>query len=208
MPSFRDVSTSSDALVIDAASAVIQVGLLRPDGRDLWARSTEESGVGIFKCLEELNVAPLQIETLAYCEGPGSVLGIRTAAMAIRTWSVLRPARIFAYQSLALVAHAAGDPAATVIADARRECWHRYKMGSPLARVEAAALTGLLRMPAHFRHWSELPAGVETVPYDLPQLIKAAGHIELLHESPEPDAFLHEEPSYVTWEPKIHQAPN
>ena len=31
--------------------------------------------------------------------------------------------------------------------------------------------------------------------------------VDLFHETRAPDAFLHEEPSYVTWTPKIHRAP-
>lgn len=207
MPSFRELSATSETLVIDAASALIQVGLLTPDGGARWASSAEESGVGIFRCLESLRIDPPTIGAFAFCEGPGSVLGIRTAAMAIRTWGVLRPVPVYSYLSLALVAHAAGDPALTVIADARRECWHRFTVAAGLARVEASALQGKLLMPAHFRHWSALPAAVEIVPYDLPELIRVVGQLDLLRENREPDAFLHEEPSYVTWAPKIHRAP-
>jgi tRNA threonylcarbamoyladenosine biosynthesis protein TsaB len=207
MPSFREVSDYSNVLVIDAASALIQVGFLSTGGEARWSSSAEESGVGIFQCLESLRIAPLDAGTIIFCEGPGSVLGIRTAAMAIRTWGVMRPARVLSYLSLALVAHAAKDPALTVIADARRECWHQYTMAGGLVRVEASALNGKLRMPENFRHWSALPPGVEIVPYRLSELIPAVSELDLLRECPEPDAFLHEEPSYVTWVPKIHRAP-
>lgn len=207
MPSFREICTTSDALVIDAASALIQAGHLATNGEVRWASSTEESGIGIFQCLERLQIDPLLTGTFIFCEGPGSVLGIRTAAMAIRTWEVLRPVRVYSYCSLALVAHAASDRTATVIADARRECWHRFTVADGLTRVEAASLPGKLLMPAHFRHWSTLPAGVELVPYDLPELVRTVGHLDLLRENREPDAFLHEEPSYVTWTPQIHRAP-
>lgn len=120
----------------------------------------------------------------------------------------MQPARVYSYVSLALVAHAAGDPNVTVIADARRECWHRFNVAAGLARVEAERLSGRLVMPAHFRHWSALPPGVEIVPYELSEIIKTVGRLDLLRENREPDAFLHEEPSYVTWSPKVHRAPS
>ena len=49
--------------------------------------------------------------------------------------------------------------------------------------------------------------GVTTVPYSLAELFPRAADAELFHAITEPDAFLHEEPSYVTWSPKIHRAP-
>lgn len=135
------------------------------------------------------------------------MLGIRTAAMAIRTWNVLSLRPVFAYQSLAVVAHALGNPEVSVIADARRESWHTFRRGGKLRRVPAAGLEGELVTPDTFRHWSALPAGVVRVPYALPELLAKIADADLFRATDEPDAFLHEEPSYVTWTPQIHRAP-
>ena len=208
MPSLRQLlAAHGSLLLIDAASARVQVGLLRPDQPARWAGSDEESGVGVFKCLEELAVQPADAGAFVYCDGPGSVLGIRTVAMALRTWGVLTPRPVFAYHSLALVAQALNRPGATIIADARREAWHSISVGSGLRRVPTAELAGELIMPDGFRHWSTLPAGVTNTPYSLSTLLPRVADRDLFRATDAPDAFLHEEPSYATWTPQVHRAP-
>lgn len=206
MPSFRQISAAFPALLIDAASSQIQVGVLPPAGVANWHRSGDEAGVAVFQAIAALNVDLAAVRTFIFCDGPGSVLGIRTVAMALRTWNVLQPRPVFAYSSLALVAHARGRPELGVIADARRETWHHFRIGQSLRRVPVGELSGELAMPAGFRHWSALPASVASTPYDVADLLPRVWDIDLLRPTDSPDAFLHEEPGYVTWTPRIHQA--
>lgn len=220
MPSLRQlINAHAPLLLLDAASARVQAGWLA--NADLttarWATSEKETGVGLFESVEALGVGAEmgaeigakveQAGALVFCDGPGSVLGIRTCAMALRTWNVLRPRPVFAYCSLALVAHALGRPEVGVIADARRELWHHFALGGALRRVPVAELTGELVMPENFRHWSQPPAGLTHVPYSLADLLPRVLDADLFRSTDAPDAFLHEEPSYVTWTPKIHRAP-
>ena len=169
--------------------------------------SDDESGVAVFQGVEALRVDLGRIGAFVFCDGPGSVLGIRTVAMALRTWNVLAPRPVFAYCSLALIAHALGSKDIAVIADARRNAWHEYRIGQGLRRAVAGELAGDLVMPEHFRHWAPLPANVRTVPYSVADLLGRAWDQDLLREVTAPDAFLHEEPSYVEWSPQIHRAP-
>eukprot|EP01035_Chromulina_nebulosa_P003816 gene3816-biopygen3134 len=127
--------------------------------------------------------------------------------MALRTWNVLTPRPAFSFCSLAAVAHGIGRKELGVIADARRETWHRFKLGDQLRRVAAADLSGEIVMPENFRHWSQIPAGVTRVSYDLAQILQRIADTELFQATKTPDAFLHEEPTYVTWTPQIHRAP-
>ena len=207
MPSLRAACTDAPVVVLDAASALVQVGLLSRDGSGRWETSPDESGVAVFECFSRLGVAPAAVGTWVYCDGPGSILGIRTVAMALRTWRVLSPRPIYGYCSLAVVAHALARPEIAVIADARRETWHHFQIETGLRRVDTAQLTGSLVMPEHFRHWAALPAGVKTTPYQLSELLPQVWDADLLLPTEAPDAFLHEEPSYVTWTPRIHRAP-
>jgi tRNA threonylcarbamoyladenosine biosynthesis protein TsaB len=209
MPSFRQISAHFPALVIDAASSEIHVGLLEsPDPADArWQASTDEAGVAVFEGVKKLGVELSSIRAFVFCEGPGSVLGIRTVAMALRTWLVLGPRPVFAYASLALVAHALGREDIGVIADARRDSWHHYRIGDTLRRVPTTELAGELVMPENFRHWSALPAQVTRVPYSLAELLQKTWEADVLRETDSPDAFLHEEPNYVRWTPQIHRAP-
>ncbi len=208
MPSLRQLlAAHAPLLVIDAASARVQVGVLVADGTARWHVSEAESGIAIFEGVAQLGLNPQDAAAFLFCEGPGSVLGIRTAAMALRTWQVLRPRPAFSYQSLALVAHALAQENVTIIADARRELWHCYRMGGGLRRIAATDLAGELVTPEGFRHWSALPPGVTRTPYDIAALLERTRDADLLRATEAPDAFLHEEPSYVTWTPKVHRAP-
>lgn len=209
MPSFRQLAPQFPALVIDAASASVQVGLLRADGTAAWHADTAESGVAVFDGLARLGVDPLSVAAFVFCDGPGSVLGIRTAAMALRTWNVLKPRPVFSYSSLALIAHALNRPELGVIADARRDTWHHYRLGQGLRRLPTNELSGELVLPETFRHWSALPSGaaLTRIPYVLADLVPKVWDVDLLRMTDAPDAFLHEEPQYVKWTPQVHQAP-
>ena len=198
-------------LFLDASSSRVQVGLIEEDGRMRWHAAEAEAGTAVFAGVAALGVDPTQVGAWVFCEGPGSILGIRTVAMAIRTWQTLAPdVRCVSYQSLELMAHALADPAATVIADARRETWHAMQLGQPMRRVPTAELPreGLV-LPEGFRTWSKLPADmpVRREPYDLTTILPRAANACIFHATEAPDAFLHEEPSYVTWTPQIHRAP-
>ena len=200
-------------LLIDSASARVQVGLWTPGAAaPLWQHSDTEAGTGVFACVEALLTQAgrriAEVEAFVFCEGPGSVLGIRTAAVALRTWHVINPhAATYTYQSLDLVARSLARPELAVIADARRDTWHVAQLDRPLRRVPTAELIGELVMPEHFRHWTPLPAGLGTTGYDVAALLQNLPDANLFRAVAEPDAFSHEEPSYVTWTPQIHQAP-
>jgi tRNA threonylcarbamoyladenosine biosynthesis protein TsaB len=210
MPSLSHIlSRNASLLLLDASSERIQAGLLGPGGQPRWASRKEEAGVGVFECLDELEADIEGIEAFAFCEGPGSILGIRTTAVALRMWNALKKRPLFGFVSLAVTAQAVGRSEVTFIADARRGHWHCYRLGGKLERVPSDALTGELMNPAGFRHWSPLPPGTAIVPYDLASLfaLPSVSGADLFLETATPDAFLHEEPSYAKWIPQIHRAP-
>ncbi len=210
MPSLSQIlAEHSPLLLIDAASARVQVGVLGAGVAPRWSSRQEEAGVGIFECLDELGDEIDSARSFAFCEGPGSILGIRTSAMALRVWNVLRPRPTFGYIGLAVVAAALGRPAAAVIADARRGQWHRLFLGGPMERVPAPELAGELVTPEGFRHWDPLPAQAAWTSYDLAALfaLRPVADADLFRPAESPDAFLHEERSYAKWVPQIHRAP-
>lgn len=208
MPSLRQLlDARAPLLLLDAASTRIQVGWLAAGQPARWETASAEAGVGLFECVQRLQIRTADAGAFLFCDGPGSILGVRTAAMALRAWLVLKPRPVFAYRSLELVAHALGRPELTIIADARRDSWHTGRIGQPVQRVPTATLSGELVMPEGFRHWTPLPAGVTSTSYSLDQLLPAVADADLFRETAAPDAFLHEEPSYVTWTPQIHRAP-
>lgn len=208
MPSLSQIlATHGTALVLDAASSRVQTGWLEAGGQSAWTAKEQEAGLALFRGIEQLRGNPANAGAFIFCEGPGSILGIRTAAAAIRTWTVLRGRPVYAYQSLDLVARALGQSDTTVIADARRQLWHAQVCDQPLRRVPLAELTGPLVMPAGFRHWSEPPTTYASTPYELPELFQTTIELDIFHPCAEPDAFMHSEPEYKTWTPQIHRAP-
>lgn len=224
MPSLNSiVAMHRTVLLIDSASSVIQVGLLRDDCEVIWQQAAQESGIAVFACadaaLAQARIEVVDIGAFVFCEGPGSILGIRTAAMAIRTWSVSedRAPPAFAYRSLELLAsdlQTGHTPAPfAVVADARRDSWHWVDGAAdgsigPLRRVpaqELAAFTGGVFTPSGFRAWAQPLRPISTISYDLPSLWLRQRAADLLRPAPQPDAFLHEDATYVTWTPRIHR---
>ncbi len=208
------LETYRSVLVLDAASAHVHAGWILSDSSSRWSKIEAEASSGVFAAIQELSVDPAEVGAFVFCEGPGSILGIRTVATAIRTWVAMSPRPVFSFRSLELVARTAGRPGQTVICDARRQSWHATAIGheltlGPLRRIPTAELppVGLIT-PAGFRRWSAPPTAVPlAVPYEPARLANALAEIALLREAPEPDAFLHEDPAYAPWTPAVHRAP-
>lgn len=226
MASLNSLLTAhSVVLLIDSSAARVEVGLLRAGIGAVWRRSTREAGISIFEgigdALAEAGIGVGDVGVFVFCEGPGSTLGIRTAAMALRIWqaagATARPA--YAYRSLELVAHdlrsAGVGPPFAVVADARRNAWHFVEATAdrvigPLRRIPRAAVAdypGELFMPADFRAWVPPPRPVCSISYSPEQLWRRQNGADLLRPAPQPDAFLHEESAYAAWTPQIHRAP-
>jgi len=221
MPSLSPLLIRHDRLlVLDAASLRVQVGLLRPGQPALWRSSAAEAGRGIFICTQELlGEAGLALDAIGgflFCEGPGSMLGIRTVAMALRTWQMLRPRPAYAYQSLAVAGHfewiEGGHRAFSVITDARRDTWHCQQVEADgrlpaLQRLAAAELPpGEWVTPENFRAWAPPPRPAATCSYDLARIFSALGDGDFFRAIEAPDAFQHDAPAYRKWSAQIHQA--
>src|SRR4051812_3148417 len=173
MRSLRQIlEAHAPVLVLDAASTRIHAGWLSSATKARWETSSAEAGIGLFGAVQALEIDVNEARAFVFCEGPGSILGIRTAAMAIRTWCVLKPRPVFAYASVRLLAEAINDPGVGVIVDARRDSWHHFQLGGGLRRLPAATLPlSPLVMPEGFRHWAPVPSHAKVVPYTLPDLL-------------------------------------
>lgn len=209
-------------LVVDAASTRVQVGLLRAGETARWATSTDESGKAVFALaaglLRDANLDLNSVAAFAYDVGPGSMLGVRTVAMALRTWLVLNPRPVFGYFSLNLIrAHLApsgAPPPFAVIADARRDTWHLALSPAPTATdaprrapaAEVAAFAGEVYLPTAFRAFSPAPRATRDCPFDLETIFAALPDADLFTPVEAPDAFQHEAPEYKKWSAEVHSA--
>jgi tRNA threonylcarbamoyladenosine biosynthesis protein TsaB len=208
-------------LVLDAASTVVQAGLLRAGLPPSWHQADGDAGQLVFtltaRCLGEAGLETDAVGAFIYCDGPGSMLGTRTVAMALRTWQTLRVRPAYAYHSLALaaVSEQTRTPGSTfaLIADARRDSWHTIVVtaageSGPLQRLATTELpAGELRTPGNFRAWSTLARPVTTCGYDLAALFAAAENTALCRAVDTPDVCQLEAPAYRQWTPAVHQAP-
>lgn len=153
-----------------------------------------------------------ELDAVAYCAGPGSVLGVRLAAATLRAWRAVRP-ELALYSYLSLPPLAFAHPGLTIVADARRDTWHAVRPDAPHAVLRLAtadlAAAAPLATPAFFRRWSALPTGLTPaeLPWSAATLLAAAPDQDFFQAAPEPDAFQHEAPSYVAWTPHVHRAP-
>lgn len=221
MPSLSQLLTAHGCLlVLDAASTKVQVGLLRPSEPALWRETAEEAGAGIFRCTEavllEAGVSLDGVNAFIFCEGPGSMLGIRTVAMALRTWQMLRARPAYAYQSLAVAGHLAWTQAAgrafAVIADARRDTWHCQLVHAdgrmpPLQRVASAGLAGGEYVtPENFRAWAQPPHPASICSYDLAKIFPALAGGDFFRPTDSPETFQYEAPEYKKWSAQIHSS--
>lgn len=221
MPALRQLlAAHGHLLVLDAASAAVQVGVLRGDGAAFWQTPPGEAGTALFvgtkAALDAASLGLDEVGAFVYCAGPGSMLGTRTVAMTLRTWLTLRPRPTFSYESLEVAAHhhrLTGEGRAfTLIADARRDRWHARTATpdgglSPLRRIPTAELPpGDLVLPEGFRTWSALPRPAASCRYDLAALFRDSPALDCFHETATPDAYQAEATEYRKWSAQLHSA--
>ncbi|HEY5551128.1 MAG TPA: hypothetical protein VIK52_04525 [Opitutaceae bacterium] len=220
------LALNGTALVLDASCARVQTGLVGSGREPAWIATNDEAGVGLFRAaaalLESAGLKPQEVGAYILCDGPGSQLGIRTAAMAIRTWQALRTelAPIFTYRSLQLAAHGLVDSGTAmpfaVVCDARRESWHIVRVAPGgavglVARVPAEELAALgvpLFQPEGFRSWSDAPVPVAACDYTCGSLFARLASVELLEPAQDAEPWNPAPPDYKKWSGERHRAPS
>jgi tRNA threonylcarbamoyladenosine biosynthesis protein TsaB len=214
------MSASEPCLVLDgSARAGVRVGVLS-GGRWVGQGISPDGALeGLFGCVEkalaDAKLPLADIRSFALCVGPGSVLGIRIAALAVRSWSALAPRPIFVWESLAALARSAlvaGEQGPFLVAvESRLKRWHALEvsadgtLGAPF-EAEAAQLNSSGRRVLAS---SEAAPGVLTphvaVPppwSSLPTFFTQQG---FLREEPRPDA-LNVANDFATWSGERHRA--
>ncbi len=101
-------------LLIDSASQRLCVSVFGDDGNLATRVSHEDASLALFSSiadlLSELSIDLRELNAIAYCAGPGSMLGLRTAVMGIRAWQAtgtLDTVSIYSYTSLQIGAELA-----------------------------------------------------------------------------------------------------
>ena len=173
---------------------------------------------GLFGCVEvalaEAKLKLGDIRSFALCVGPGSVLGIRIAALAVRSWSALEPRPIFIWESLAGIARSAltvGEQGPFLVAvESRLKRWHALEvsadgsLGAPFEAEAAQLNSSGHRVLAS----SEAAAGVlishVAVPHPWSALPTFFAQSGFLREESRPDA-LNVANDFATWSGERHR---
>lgn len=130
------------ALVIDGSGSAVFVGIL--DSELKWIAQTHQDGAPleylfptVKDTLESAGLKLCELRSFIYCEGPGSVLGLRLCAMAIETWSHLYPhtAKYFSYNTLQFCAQLISQNLATsaqalLVSDWKKGAWNAVIISS------------------------------------------------------------------------------
>jgi tRNA threonylcarbamoyladenosine biosynthesis protein TsaB len=208
-------------LVLDGSARVgVRVGVLR-DGR--WSGegvAAEGALEATFACAESaLRAAGLtlaDIRSFAVCVGPGSILGIRVAALAARAWATLEPRPIFVWESLAAVAHTtlgAGPPRPFVVAlESRLKRWNTLVVPvagafEPPAELEPEQVRALgLPVVSTAEPASALFPSAQVVPTPWAALPTLFATTDLLRADAKPEA-LNPAATYATWDGERHRGP-
>ncbi|MCH2156211.1 MAG: hypothetical protein MK080_09430 [Opitutales bacterium] len=201
-------------LVVDASQPEVFVGLMEGTLWRSMVSSTEPALNTIFTLSDQLlSEAALSVEKLdacIHCRGPGSTLGIRLGAMALRTWISQYPdMKVYSYTSLELMRAALRETHAlpfSVITDWKKGQWHRLDHDGDAIRT---ATTDVLQdtekifyLPQR-KNWQPLPTPHEKIEYQPESLTKHLSSV--LEKSADPTVFQHSEPSFPKWIPKRHR---
>lgn len=171
-------------LVVDTSSRRVCVGLFDEKGTLSYKTSEEDASLSLFplikSLLAEFDWQLSQINTIAFCQGPGSMLGIRTAIMGIRTWQgagLIDNKPIYSFSSLRIGAELVRGSSSSkdsflVITDARRNSWNALRVDGQSTQsiqiLENAAIEAEstpLYSFKEFPTWTRSKANIKLLPY-------------------------------------------
>lgn len=213
------MAPAEPCLVLDgSARHGVRVGVLQGGRWIAEAHSDEGALEATFACAEKaLASAGLKfadLHSFAVCVGPGSMLGIRVTAMAVRTWATLQPCEVWVWEPLVALAAAVrlrGEVGAfSVVSESRLKRWHVVSvdaagLSSPARECEVeqvAALSGRI-LTTVIQAPQVLPVA-QVVPEVWPDLPKVFAQASVLRLEPKPEA-LNAAADFATWSGERHR---
>ncbi|MGC6456239.1 MAG: hypothetical protein ACON46_06890 [Coraliomargaritaceae bacterium] len=225
MPKDSTIMEEKNSLVIDCSDGEIFCGVL--DGTGTWL-STKQSGPGALEALfpnvgAVLQEADCQLDSVRrfiYCRGPGSVLGLRLAAMAIETWCRLAtvPVERLSYGSLELTAALLqlDQPDlqdALILSDWKKDSWHALSIEQGVqGKVTALPTESLHRIDRPLYHlprrkgWQAPPEGARTLLYEPARLDRVLDCADLLQAGNSIELFQPGGNTFTKWTAQRHRA--
>lgn len=210
-------------LVLDAATPTVHAGLWQDNGWRALEATEGEALETIFQTVQRLlDRSHLELDRLggiALGVGPGSILGLRVALMALRTWQQMPFARAwkyFQFRGLAVSARilAKNHPDDTfhVVTAFRRGQWHHLPvragvLGEFSLRTDEtlADLSEKIHYIPTGRTTATLPVEATMVPFSLGE-IESIPFSEWAEPVATPTLFLPAPPTFKTWSAQRHSS--
>ncbi len=216
-------------LVIDGSGAQVFVGLIDVEGKWL-ARSTEiEIARGaplerlfptVDAVLQKAKSELTDISSYLYSEGPGSVLGMRLCAMAIRTWTHLYPESNFlkSYNSLQLTASLAllDNPQtkdALLVSDWKKDTWNSIQISDkkissvkPVSSETLKEWDGTVWHLPQRKGWQPPPDSAVTLEYTPERIDEIVAQHSLFKETNGVKLYSAGSNVFKKWVPERHRA--
>lgn len=211
-------------LVTDCSCPGARVGILAETGWLAYKNKAGETGAVLFEAVKEvLSETGLSLGQLAgfvYCEGPGSTLGIRINAMALRTWISLedQPPLLFAFKSLEAAAclireTESKEDAFAVFSDYRKESWNGCRSDqnghfSPIEIIDLKSLESWQQDQYFVQqriHSPGQPPKSKSLNYDLEPLGTSPRFIQIMEPREQPGVFQTTTPTFKKWVPERHR---
>ncbi|CAI8264538.1 MAG: Uncharacterised protein [Opitutia bacterium UBA7350] len=212
-------------LVIDTSNPVCFAGILDAKHHWLAYQSNEGPALEILfskveTVLTEAELSLNEITSYLYCEGPGSTLGLRLAAMAIKTWRALhvRQPPCFAYHSLQLAAHCLKKDQpkllnALIVADWKKDTWNAVFIkqgvvatGKTISQAKLEAWQGSVYHLPQRKGWQAPPSDAITMPYTPERIHELIDAPRFLRPVDIPVPFASAPSNFQKWIPDRHRA--
>ena len=210
-------------LVIDCSTNNIFTGVL--DHENQWLSQTKCEGTvleNLFTTLEAtLQDAGIKLSDLSgfiYCEGPGSVLGLRLCAMAIKTWRRLYPDcnELFKYNSLLLNAllllqdnKDVND--ALIVSDWKKGAWNSIQITAALPQkivvIDDDTLTSWSSKVYHLpnrKGWQRPPPKAQALLHSPERIAELRLNTDLLKPIDQVEIYNNAVNTFQKWTPMSH----
>ena len=211
-------------LLTDCSAPGVRAGILGQTGWLAYINLEGETGSKLFEAvkllLKQTEFQLEDIQSFAFCEGPGSTLGIRINSMALRTWLSLSdaPKPIYAYRSLVAASILIGakrddQSPFTVLSDLRKNNWNGLKVSpeNESESIQTVTLEELSDWPSdrfyiqQRIHSPGVPPDTEQIDYDLKSLGTNPQFLACLRPVEKPDIFQTTKTEFKKWTPSRHR---
>jgi len=185
----------------------------------------EDASIALFSSisdlLSEISLPLEELKAIAYCAGPGSMLGLRTAAMGIRAWQatgILEKVSIYSFTSLQIGAELASSQEVAdflLVTDARRHSWNAIeRKNGDIGEVKLISNESLEAYPGpiytltNFPSWAQPAKPLTQLPYLPENVFREPGIIRLLNPAPKVELLSLRSSEFAKWIPKARTSDN